>query len=74
VAERPAVNTSPLIVLAKGGWLDLLRLAGERVVVPRAVWDEIAAYTQPDPTLRAVSLCDWIEVVEAPEPSQLILA
>ncbi len=44
VAEPPVVNASPLIVLAKAGLLDLLKLAGERVLVPEVVADEVRAY------------------------------
>ena len=41
MAERPAVNASPLILLSQGGRLDFLQLAGEEIVVPEAVAEEI---------------------------------
>jgi predicted nucleic acid-binding protein len=50
VAELPAVNTSPLIFLSKGGFLDLLQLLSATIVVPKAVATEIAAYGKDDPT------------------------
>jgi len=37
VPEPPVVNASPLIVLARGGLFELLRVAGDRLVVPAAV-------------------------------------
>lgn len=41
MAERPAVNASPLIFLARAGLLDLLQLVSPEVVVPEAVAAEI---------------------------------
>jgi len=42
VADRAAVNASPLIFLARAGLLDLLRLAAPEVVVPAPVAEEIS--------------------------------
>ena len=37
VAEIPAINTSPLIFLTKGGFLELLQLVSREIIVPVAV-------------------------------------
>lgn len=44
MAELPAINTSPLIFLTKGGFLDLLQVISSSVIVPNAVATEIQAY------------------------------
>jgi hypothetical protein len=41
VAERPAVNASPLIFLSRAGLLNMLRLEGSEIVVPETVAVEI---------------------------------
>lgn len=41
MAERPAINALPLILLTKAGLLDLLQLLSQEVVVPAAVAVEI---------------------------------
>jgi len=66
VAERPAVNTSPLVFLSRAGLLELLRVAGERLVVPAAVMDEISAKGPSDPTVQAIARADWLDVVPTP--------
>jgi predicted nucleic acid-binding protein len=60
------VDTSPLILLHHIQRLDLLRLAG-RIVVPRAVLEEVAA-KDPDRRLsRDVAALPWVEEVAAGE-------
>ena len=66
MAERPAVNTSPLILLSKVDLLPLLRLAGHALVVPRAVVREVEALGADNVTLRAISDAAWLTVVETP--------
>lgn len=50
------VNASPLIFLGNAGQLDLLRVLGSaKVLVPQAVYDEVAGATQLDQAARAVT-------------------
>jgi predicted nucleic acid-binding protein len=67
VAERPAVNASPLILLAGAGQLPLLRVAGDEIVVPAAVAREIRRAGPVDPAVRALSETPWL--VEVPDPA-----
>lgn len=66
MAELPAVNTSPLIFLSKGGFLDLLQLLSATIIVPQAVATEIAAYGKDDLTAQALSQTDWLVVRDTP--------
>ena len=67
MADQAVVNASPLILLSRGGHLDLLRLVADVVLVPAAVADEILARGEGDVTAKAVAHTPWIEVVSAPE-------
>jgi predicted nucleic acid-binding protein len=49
-AIRPAINTSPLIFLTKGGFLHLLQIVSPEIIVPQSVATEIQAYEQTDVT------------------------
>lgn len=64
MAERPVVNASPLILLAKAGVLDLLKLAGEEVLVPGTVTMEIHRRGPTDPTVQAIENSPWLTIVE----------
>jgi predicted nucleic acid-binding protein len=67
VAEPPIVDASPLIVLAHGGFFDLLRVAGDSVIVPLAVATEIGRRGPDDPTVLAMDAASqWIVVVLDP--------
>jgi len=44
--------------------LDLLLVAGERVLVPRAVLDEIETYGSTDITVQVIDQTSWLEIVE----------
>ncbi len=50
MAERPAINTSPLIFLTKGCFLHLLQIVSPEIIVPQAVATEIQAYGEIDVT------------------------
>jgi predicted nucleic acid-binding protein len=58
------VDASPLIVLAKVGRLPLLRLAGDPVLVPRVVEREILVGGSTDAAVKALSVSDWLVVVD----------
>jgi predicted nucleic acid-binding protein len=66
VAERPAVNASPLILLSRGGLLELLQLAGEKIVIPAAVAAEIQRRGPTDPTAQAIEQTAWLVIVATP--------
>lgn len=68
MAERPVVNASPLIFLARAGLLDLLRLAGDEIVVPEAVADEIRRRGNTDITAQALTHTAWL-IVEKTLPT-----
>jgi predicted nucleic acid-binding protein len=72
VAERPAVNASPLIFLSRAGLIDLLQLLSTEVIVPETVASEIARRGTSDPTARAIADLDWLLVTQTPPvPSQI---
>lgn len=66
MTDVAAVNASPLIYLTGAGQLDLLRLAGDAVVVPRAVADEVGRWGADDPVARALDETPWLKVVPNP--------
>ena len=51
MAERPAVNASPLIFLSRADMLDMLKMEGERIVIPKTVADELKRRGPGDPTV-----------------------
>ena len=66
MAERPAINTSPLIFLTKGGCLDLLQIVSQEIIVPTAVATEIQKYGETDVTTQALAQTNWLVLVETP--------
>jgi predicted nucleic acid-binding protein len=66
VAERPAVNASPLIYLVRAGLLDLLQLLGSEIVLPLAVAAEIQQRGQSDPAVQALNQTAWLSLVQTP--------
>ena len=74
MAEPAVVNASPLILLARGGLFDLLRVAGERLIVPAAVANEIRRRGPADPTVRAIDQAGWLTVADDPPIPPAILA
>jgi len=74
LAERPAVNASPLIHLAGAELLDLLQIAGPEIVVPRPVAEEIRVGGAADAAVRALDSTSWLTVVEVPMTPPMIQA
>ncbi|PSM47187.1 DUF3368 domain-containing protein [Chroococcidiopsis sp. CCALA 051] len=72
MAERPAINASPLILLTKAGLLNLLQLVSQEIVVPAAVAMEIGQYGETDVTAAALAQTEWLVVVETPPVPELI--
>ena len=64
MAEWRVVNASLIILLAKAGFLELLRVGAQHVVIPRAVADEIHQRGPDDVTVRALTEASWIGVVD----------
>jgi predicted nucleic acid-binding protein len=60
VPEPPVTNASPLIILSRAGRLGLLRLAGETIIVPSAVVDEVRQRGEDDPAYRAIVETPWL--------------
>jgi len=54
VNEVWVANASPIIVLAKCGYLDLLSKLSREVLIPQAVVDEIVAGPQADPARQLI--------------------
>jgi predicted nucleic acid-binding protein len=52
-----------VIVLAKTGWLDLLRVVGDPVLVPWAVVQEVQRAGPNDPAAMALTQTPWLTVV-----------
>jgi predicted nucleic acid-binding protein len=72
VPDPVVVNASPVIVLARAGLLDLLRLTGEPVQVPRAVAQEICRGAADDPAVKALASTPWLLTVDpGPPPPEL---
>ncbi len=67
------VNTSPLVLLARVGCLDLLREPPDAgVTVPDAVFREVLAGEPFDPNVQAVRAASgtWLSVVPTPQPAR----
>ena len=58
------VNASPIIVLAKTGYLDLIRLMGQHVWVPLPVKQEVLQAGPNDPSVQALSQTPWLIEVD----------
>jgi predicted nucleic acid-binding protein len=61
-----------LIFLARANLLDLLRLVGPEILVPKPVADEILRRGLDDPTAKVLSSVGWLETVEPPPIPEVI--
>jgi predicted nucleic acid-binding protein len=68
------VNSSPLICLSRAGLGDLLRLAGDKVLVPSSVSREILARGTSDATATFVTGSTWLHQAEDPIVPAAIVA
>lgn len=59
------IDASPLIFLARGELLELLKLLGGVILVPEPVASEILRRGPNDRTARALQTAPWIRIVEA---------
>jgi predicted nucleic acid-binding protein len=72
VRELAVVNASPLIYLSKVKQLSLLTLLATRIVVPREVYNEIAAKGDIDTNVTVHALnqnAAWLSVADSPVPA-----
>ena len=70
---RRIVDTSPLILLAKIGQLDLLLAGVRQITVPDAVHAEVGARGTSDPVFQQIQSRSWLNIVPAPStPSQVL--
>jgi predicted nucleic acid-binding protein len=66
VGDRAVINASPLIFLARGGHLGLLRVFAREIWVPEAVAGEIRQRGSGDVTAQALMATDWLVVKPVP--------
>jgi predicted nucleic acid-binding protein len=66
---KPAVlNASPVIILARSGFLDLVPKLVSSPLIPRAVVNEIQAGNADDPALEFLSSPSWLAIVDLNPP------
>jgi predicted nucleic acid-binding protein len=70
VADQIVVNSSPLIVLARAGRIDLLTLAGMPIHVPESVSLEVRAHS--DKAARMLDTVAWLQTVPDAEMLPLV--
>jgi predicted nucleic acid-binding protein len=75
MSDALIVNASPLIFLGNAGRLDLLRAIGaSRIIVPRAVVDEVSSTQHDDRAARSINEAKWIERAAPIDPHPSIIA
>ena len=72
--EPPVVNASPIIGFARAGLLDLLQIAGPRIIVPTPVAEEVARGSRGEEVEKGLADQPWLEVADPPPTPSTILA
>jgi len=72
--ERVVVNASPLITLFNSGQAELLPKLFSDVLVPDAVWQEVAEGGHEDPAARLIQTASWIQRLPPAPPDPLVMA
>jgi len=73
-SDRVVLNASPLIVLFKANLSYLLPQLFTEILVPGAVWDEVAAGGPTDMAAQGLATIDWAKRVEVAMVAPPILA
>ena len=66
--KHAVLNASPVIVLARAGYLDLIPKLVSSPVIPRAVVNEIQAGRSDDPAVEFLSSANWLGIVDLTPP------
>ena len=70
--EPPAAAASPIIILAQGGQLDLLRAVASRIIVPTRVAAEVRRPSLPDAATLALDATPCLDIVDVgPIPADI---
>jgi predicted nucleic acid-binding protein len=67
------VDSSPLILLAKVGQLDLLCAGVPEILVPDAVFSEVGGHGLTDPVFYQIQNTNWLRIVPAPPTPPRVL-
>ncbi len=73
MAKQAIVNSSPLIFLSKAGYIDLLKIVADEILIPTPVILEINRRGDTDITVQALQKADWLHKIDV-EPEPLIQA
>jgi predicted nucleic acid-binding protein len=66
--KHAVLNASPVIVLARARYLDLVPRLVSSPVIPRAVANEIQAGRSDDPAAEFLSSSNWLEITDLTPP------
>ena len=66
--KHAVLNASPVIVLARAGYLDLIPKLVSSPVIPRAVANEIQAGRSDDPAVEFLSSANWLDIADLTPP------